>query len=111
MSNRELIISLIQEDLKHSQLIVGLDELGLSASEKHCLRILDIVANLMQVTEGHIEFDWGRTYITYMADCTGGTVEDSSDSMRPYAESCYDELIKILNLANVGLSDQNQEGE
>ena len=101
MSNKELIISLIQEDLKHCQLIVGLDELGLQASDKHCLGILDIVANLMQVPKGNLQFDWGRTYITYMADCTGMDVEYTSASMRPYAEFCYDELIEIVNSDSV----------
>ena len=97
MSEKELIISLIQQDLKHCQLIVGLDELGLQASDKHCLGILDIVANLMRVPEGNVEFDWGRTYLTYMSDCTGVDVEYTSDSMRPYAETCYDDLVEVLN--------------
>ncbi|MFT6443382.1 MAG: hypothetical protein ACJASQ_001165 [Crocinitomicaceae bacterium] len=100
MSERELIISLIQQDLKHCQLIVGLDELGLEASDKHCLGILDIVADLMRVPEGNVEFDWGRTYVTYMAECTGMEVEYKSDSMRPYAETCYDDLVQVLNTAN-----------
>lgn len=100
MSKKELIISLIQQDLKHSQLVVGLDQLGLEASERHCLQLLDIVANLMKVPEGDVEFDWGRVYITYMAECTGVDVEDTADSMRPYAEYCYDDLCEILNSAN-----------
>jgi len=57
MSQKELIISLIQQDLKHSQLILGLDELGMDASDKHSLEILDVVANLMQVPDGEIEYD------------------------------------------------------
>ena len=52
MSNKELIVSLIQQDLKHSQLVLGLDELGMEASDKHCLDILDIVYNLMKVPGG-----------------------------------------------------------
>ena len=58
MSDKELIINLIQQDLKHSQLVLGLDELGMEASDKHCLEILDIVANLMKVPEGNVEYDW-----------------------------------------------------
>lgn len=60
MSNKELIISLIQQDLKHSQLIVGLDRLGLEASERHCLQLLEVVAHLMRVPEGNTELDWGK---------------------------------------------------
>jgi hypothetical protein len=102
MSNKELIISLIQQDLKHSQLIVGLDQLGLEASERHCLQLLDIVANLMQVPEGTVEFDWGSVYITYMAECKGIEVEYTADSLRPYAEYCYNDLCEILNQAHAG---------
>ena len=52
MESKKLIIALIQQDLKHSQLILGLDDLGLEASDKHSLEMFDIVANLMQVPEG-----------------------------------------------------------
>jgi len=96
MSNKELIISLIQQDLKHSQLILGLDELGLEASERHCLQLLDIVAELMEVPTGSIEFEWGRVYITYMAECTGVEVEARSEALRPYAAVCYEELVEVL---------------
>ena len=102
MPNKQLIISLIQQDLKHSQLIVGLDQLGLEASERHCLQLLDIVAKLMQVPEGVVEFDWGRVYITYMAECKGVDVDYTADSLRPYAEFCYDALCEILNEAHAG---------
>lgn len=97
MSEEELIIALIQQDLKHSQLVVGLDRLGLEASERHCLQILDIVAHLMKVPEGYKEFDWGRVYVTYMAECDGVDIDCTADSMRPYAISCYDDLCEILN--------------
>lgn len=100
MSNKELIISLIQQDLKHSQLIVGLDRLGLEASERHCLQLLDIIAHLMQVPEGHKEFDWGRVYVTYMSECDGPDIDFTADSMRPYAVSCYDDLCEVLNSEN-----------
>ncbi len=33
MTQKDLIISLLQQDLKHSQLVMGLDRLGLEASE------------------------------------------------------------------------------
>ncbi|MFT6246052.1 MAG: hypothetical protein ACJA0U_000604 [Salibacteraceae bacterium] len=39
---------------------LGLDELGIEASDKHCLDILDIVYNLMKGTrarQGHLQTD------------------------------------------------------
>ena len=100
MSTKELIISLIQQDLKHCQLVVGLDQLGLDASDKHCLELLDIVADLMHVPAGNLEHDWGRVYITYMSECTGVEIESTSRSLRPYAECCYDDLCEILRSEN-----------
>ncbi|MFT6501051.1 MAG: hypothetical protein ACJASQ_001161 [Crocinitomicaceae bacterium] len=83
--------------MKHCQLIVGLDELGLEASNKHCL---EIVADLMRVPEGNVEFDWGRGYVTSMAECSGLDVEQTSGSMRPYTETCYADLVEVLSSGN-----------
>ena len=99
MTRKELIIKLIQQDLKHSQLIIGLDQLGLSASDRHCLELLDIVAELMKVPTGKLEFDWGRVYLTYMSECTGDEIASTCDSLRPYAHSCYNDLCGVLNTA------------
>ena len=96
MSEKELIISLIQQDLKHCQLIVGLDQLGLEASDKHGLELLDIVADLMHVPAGNAEFDWGRIYVTYMSECAGVEIESTSASLRPFAESCYEDWCGVL---------------
>jgi hypothetical protein len=97
MSNKELIISLIQQDLKHNQLVLGLDELGLEASEKHCLDILDIVANLMKVPGGHVEYDWCRLYVTFMQECKTVGVTHTTETMKPFAEACYNGLMEIIN--------------
>ena len=96
MSQKELIISLIQQDLKHSQLILGLDELGLNASNKHSSEILDIVANLMKVPEGEKEYDWCRLYVTYMQNSKKVGVFHTSEAMRPFAEDCYEGLCDVL---------------
>lgn len=102
MSNKELIIALIQQDLKHSQLVLGLDALGLEASDKHCLEILDIVFNLMQVPDGEIEYDWCRLYVTYMQECKAVGVTHTTEAMKPFAEACYKGLVDIINPKNLG---------
>jgi hypothetical protein len=101
VSNKELIINLIQQDLKHSQLVLGLDELGLEASDKHCLDILDIVANLMKVPERKVEYDWCRLYLTFMQECKTVGVTYTTETMKPFAEACYNGLVEILNSDNV----------
>ena len=86
MSQKELIISLIQQDLKH------------------CLEILDIVANLMQVPGGHVEYDWCRLYVTYMQECKTVGVTHTTETMKPFAEACYAGLVEIVDSASEGLS-------
>lgn len=100
MSNKDLIINLIQQDLKHCQLILGLDDLGLEASDKHSLEMFDIVADLMQVPEGHVESDWARVYLAYMSESREVEIEHMTTPMRPYAISCYDDLCEVLKNAS-----------
>jgi hypothetical protein len=61
MQNKELVISLIQQDLKHHQLIIGLENISLNAGRKagalirngsdlH-LDILDLCFDAMKVPE------------------------------------------------------------
>ena len=47
MKKQEIILNLIQQDLKHNQLVIGLDKLGLEGSDIHNLRILEMVSNLI----------------------------------------------------------------
>jgi len=108
MNQKELIISLIQQDLKHSQLLVGLDELGLEASDKHCLELLDIIADLMKVPTGKMEYTWGSLYMTYMSECVGLEVESTSKALRPYAEVCYAELCEILTEGGVECGESTE---
>ena len=96
MTTKDLIIALLAQDLKHSQLILGLDDLGLSASDKHSLEIFDIIATLMQVPKGHIEANWARIYLTYMSNCREVEIDHTTAPMLPYAISCYDDLNEVL---------------
>ena len=107
MSEKELIINLIQQDLKHSQLVSGLDKLGLEASNKHCLELLDIIAKLMNVPEGHIEMDWGKKYVQLMSESVNFDIEDTGKKLRVYAISCYRELLKISRKGKTGNSGYN----
>jgi hypothetical protein len=95
MTQKQLIISLIQQDLKHSQLVLGLDKLGLDASDNHCLELLDIIAELMKVPEGETEHMWSKTYVSLMAKAVQFDVEDASATLRAYAEECYGELRRV----------------
>lgn len=45
---KELIIKLIAQDMKHNQLINGLEEIGLSDNENYTLDIVLVVLSLME---------------------------------------------------------------
>lgn len=51
MRTKELIIKLIQQDLKHSQLVYGMNKLGFDGNDKHHLQLFDLVYTLMKVPE------------------------------------------------------------
>ena len=60
MKNRDLIITLIQQDLKHHQLITNLENLITIEKGKHDLEILNVVHDLMEVPDT-AELDFGKT--------------------------------------------------
>ncbi len=95
MTQKQLIISLIQQDLKHSQLVLGLDQLGLDASDNHCLELLDIIAELMKVPEGEMEIVWEKKYVSLMAEAGQFDAKDTRATLRAYAEECYGELRRV----------------
>lgn len=68
MSLDELIIDLILQDLKHNQLIQGLDRLNLDAGYCHYLSILDLIQKLMGVPDALMD-DFTVIYMSFMNRC------------------------------------------
>lgn len=97
MDHQNLIITLIQQDLKHNQLVVGLMNMGLDSSGLHYLEIINMVSDLMNVPEGEIENDWGEIYVKYMNESVTYDVTVSTSSLRTLAETCYQELKEVLH--------------
>lgn len=102
MSTKEIIVSLIQQDLKQTQFIISLDAIGLRASDEYFLNSMEIVSALMRVPEGEISNRWGGFYHNYVgSSITIGEVT-TMQMLRPIAESCYRQLKGVLEyeLAN-----------
>jgi len=97
MKNKDLIISLIQQDLKHNQLVLGLDNIGLQAGEKHHLELLNVVYDLMKVPES-AEMSWGMTYTNYMNKALRYRIQTTSEGLRQQAELCYAHLQCIVDI-------------
>jgi len=66
MNNKELIITLIKQDMKHNQLVLGLQQLGLSCDDYHYLQIYRIIAELMGYKKGVIDEKWLGIYLGYI---------------------------------------------
>jgi hypothetical protein len=73
----------------------------MEASDKHRFDILDIVYNLMKVPSGHVEYYWCRLYVTYMKECKTVGVTRTTETMKPFAVPCYNDLVEIVNSGNV----------
>jgi len=90
----ELIIELIRHDLKHNQLIRGLDNLDLDAGHRHHLGIMDLVKRLMEVPE-HMENDFLDTYMSFMDRCLDYPVFSLGEELRELAEECCEGVTMI----------------
>ena len=91
MTLDELIIELILQDLKHNQLILGLERLNLDAGFCHYLGILDLIQRLMEVSDG-MEDEFSATYMASMNRSLEFPISRSGEELRPLERECYDSL-------------------
>lgn len=59
---RDKIITLIVEDIKHNQLLNGLDSIGLTDNDKYVLSLDILIAELMGHVNGSIPDAWLDAY-------------------------------------------------
>jgi len=64
--NREIIIKLIEQDIKHNQLLNGLNEIGLTDNERYTLDIVWIVADMMGIDKTKLSERWLDLYHSTM---------------------------------------------
>ena len=101
MNNKELIINLIQQDLKHSQLLSGLEKIGLDGTDLYYLEMSEIIAKLMKVPNGRKIGDlWGETYIAFLHEAIRYKVTSRGETLKPLAIACYGRLQTIIEGEN-----------
>lgn len=100
MENKELILRLIQQDLKHNQLTHGLFQIGLENNGTHDLDILSIVAQLMQVPQGKFEDRWCDLYFSYMNEASKTEIANNTENLLPMAQDCYNMLQNYIEIEN-----------
>jgi hypothetical protein len=95
MNNKELIINLIQQDLKYNQLLSGLERVGLYAEDLH-LNLLDIISELMNVPEGKADDAWSDIYVSFMQQAVEFEFSANKETLKPLAIACYGRLQSLL---------------
>ena len=60
--DKDKIIRLIAEDIKHNQLLNGLDSIGLTDNDRYTLSIDLLVADMMGYSQGKVPDKWLETY-------------------------------------------------
>ncbi|WP_245802892.1 hypothetical protein [Cyclobacterium lianum] len=86
-----MIIELILQDLKHNQLILGLDRLNLDSGYCHFLGILDLIQRLMGVQDDKMD-EFSTTYIAAMQQSLEFPIPRSGEELKPLAMECYKHL-------------------
>ncbi len=91
MTLDELIIELIHQDLKHNQLILGLDRLNLDAGYCHFLGIMDLIQKLMGVSDDEMD-EFSAIYMATMHRSLEFPISRSGEELRILATECYEKL-------------------
>jgi hypothetical protein len=86
--NKNLIIQLLIQDMKHEQLIAALRKLGFE-SDVHGLKILEIIAGLMGIAEEEITWEWSEGYVDFMCQVRKYKIKGNGENLLPLAEACY----------------------
>jgi hypothetical protein len=89
---KELIIKLIQQDLKHNQLTGGLQKIGLK-TDVHHLELVEVIMALMDKSEDNHQYL--KTYFHFLNQAANYKITATADNLKPLAEKCYKELLSI----------------
>lgn len=94
METQELIIQLIQQDMKHQYLVESICKAGFEAQDQH-LDILKIVAQLMGIAPHAITDEWIAIYMKYLDASSCRFEEITNETLREHAVTCYAMLLNI----------------
>jgi len=97
-SNKELVLILIQADLKHNQLVSSLASIDLH-TDSYFLQLHKAVSVLMGLGEDSPD-QWFELYDQYLKDAHLQPISGSPKSLLPLAEECYDLLCASIKIEN-----------
>jgi len=88
IDNHDLIPLLIQQDMKHHQLVEAICRTGFEGDAHH-LRLMQIVARLMHIAENTIPDGWIEAYMDYLAKAAQYPVTSRGENLAGLAGECY----------------------
>ena len=97
-ANKVLILTIIQADLKHHQLVSGLESLHLH-TDSYFLGLHKAVSQLMGLGEETSD-QWFEIYDQYLKDAHTHPISEKADSLLPVAEECYNLLCASIKIEN-----------
>jgi len=97
MSNEDIIIGLIQMDMKHNQLVSGLEAIGLDDDGLFELGALEIISKLMEFPKGEIDDRLSTMYTGFLKEATKHKISYRSESLRPLAELAYRQIRALVD--------------
>ena len=94
MHNKKLIISLIKDDLVNSKLVLGLNELGLNASD-YFLNLSETIFKLMKFSNSKAEEKVYEHYLELTKRAKHIDITESRNNLNGLAYEIYTELTKL----------------
>ena len=98
MEQKDLIIQLIQQDLKHNKLIRGLLQLGLDDGSFYDLEIFTIVHHLMGIQSDELEDTFTDIYCSFMYEVNDIDSSELDDKIPLIANQCYGMLKSLIDI-------------
>ena len=93
---RFILEELILADLKHSQLTIGLANLGLDPMDNHFLGIADLVARLIGVQNDQEKDRFMDVYMEFMNRSADSHVDTTNEALKRLSKECIEALHGIL---------------
>lgn len=91
-----LLEELILADLRHSQLLFGLTNLGLDPMDNHYLGICDLIASLLEIHSDLEKDQMMEVYLDFMSKSTDFPIISQPDSLRRLSKACLEALLRLL---------------
>ena len=95
MNKDLLIVDLILQDLRHMQLIYGLEAIGLTEEGFYSLDLCFCIAELMGVRGEESIDKLYKVYRVHIEKCRDLEITCSRENLRTLAKECYQQLKKL----------------